>query len=259
MMQSTNTKTPGVESARRALRILLFFGDSQRELTADDIAQEIGISVPSVYRFLALLKELHLVENTAENRYYLTPRTLIFAEGSERTLDTTTLLKPLIQELAATLGEAALITQRIGDYATCVEISHTNHMVAISVQPGEVLSLHRGAGSKVLLASMTDAWLQGYCARMLDTMPDEDTNHLLQELQQVQQRGWAISSAEIDEGVWACAAPVTAQGRTVAALSVAAPSYRIQPTERQAIIDAVVAQAAKASSAITHRIYRKNH
>lgn len=256
MMQSAKAKTPGVESARRALRILLFFGDSQRELTPEDIAAEIGVSVPSVYRFLALLKELNLIENTTENRYYLTPRALIFAEGAERSLDTTAILKPRIEELSATLGEAALIVQRIGDYATCVEISHTNHMVAISVQPGEVLSLHRGAGAKVLLASMSEHWLQGYCTRMLTDTADEEVNHLLEELQQIQQCGWATSAAEIDEGVWACAAPVTAQGRAVAALSVAAPSYRIQPTERQAIIETVVGQAAKASTALTRQIYQ---
>lgn len=255
MSINSTGRTPGVDSARRALRVLLYFGDSQRELTAEEIATEVGISLPSVYRFLSLLKELNLIENSSENKYCLTPRSLILADSAERFMDTSPVLTPIVRKLTSELGEAALAIHRLGDYATCAELSQVNHSVTISMQPGAVLSLHRGAGAKVLLASMGDSWLDGYIQRVLPDAPKAELEALRADMERVRNQGWATSSAEIDEGVWAAAAPVHIGGRVVASLSVAGPRYRINEESKEKILKAVVAHAKNASDALAKQLH----
>lgn len=51
-----------VDNARKVLKILLQFKETKPEISVEDIARQQGITVPSAYRYVALLRELCLVE-----------------------------------------------------------------------------------------------------------------------------------------------------------------------------------------------------
>lgn len=58
--------------------------------------------------------------------------------------------------------------------------------------------------------------------------PADVRERLAAELDGIRAERFAVSTGEVDEGVWACAAPVQARGHLVGAISVVAPAYRVE-------------------------------
>ncbi|GAA3755419.1 IclR family transcriptional regulator [Salinactinospora qingdaonensis] len=249
-MAEAGGRTPGVDSARRALKVLLLFSEQSPELTVEEIAQGVGISVPSAYRFISLLRELDLVEEDKGGTYVLSPRILALAENAERTMRMSHLLRPMVERLSSVTGETALVIRRVGDFATCTEISQSDRSVRLSFRPGQIMSLHQGAGAKALLAGMGQEWARRYFDRLESQPSQERQEAVLAELPTIVEQGWAQSSAEVDEDVWAAAAPIKAGNKVVAALSVAGPQYRIDDERAALILDEVISGAAEISKAL---------
>lgn len=246
-------RTPGVDSARRVLKILLLFSEERPGLGVEEIAQEVDISIPSAYRFLSLLREMDLVEDNGDGTYTLSPRVLLLARGAEKGLQIAKTLRPLVERLTRTTGEAALVIRRVGDHATCVEICQTDNLIRLSFTPGQSMSLYRGAGPKILLAAMGESWALRYFERLDPSPPQPEREAVLAEFAAITAQGWSKSAAEVDEGVWAVAAPIKIADTVVAALSVAGPQFRIDEQRADHILEEVLSSAAEASRILTAR------
>ena len=225
------SKTPGVESARRALKILLSFSEDRPELTVDRLAAEHGISTPSAYRYIALLRELYLVEERAKGAFVLAPTILRLFAAAESSLDITAAAKPVLDRLRDETGEAALVMRRVHDAAVCVAIANPNRALTLSFVPGQRMPMFGGAGAKVLLAGMTVQERKS----LLDSLPAKRRNELSAAVDEIRESGFAESEAEVDEGVWAVAAPIIVDGKTVASLSIASAAFRTSVESRDRI------------------------
>lgn len=248
-MPKPKNRTPGVDSARRALNILLLFEGETPLLTIDSIVERAEVSAPSAYRFISLLRELDLVEDRGNATYALTPRVFALAKSAEQAFEAGPLLRRNLQDLSERTGEAALLMKRVGKSAVCTELVQTEHAVRLSFTPGQVMPLHRAAGPKVLLAAMDHSERERY----LDSanLGPEERADLVAELCSISEQGWSKSSGEVDEGVWAVAAPVKVGRKTVGVLSVAGPRYRIGTEQEVEIRELVVSHAKDASASLT--------
>jgi DNA-binding IclR family transcriptional regulator len=244
-------RTPGVDSARRVLKVLLLFTGKSAELSVEEIARSVGISTPSAYRFLSLLREMDMVEESGRGGYVLSPRMLLLARSAEQTFPVSTLVRPLVERLSRSTGEAALVIRRVGDFATCAEMSQPEHTVRLSFEPGHIMSLHRGAGPKVLLAALGEVWARSYFDRLRPPPPEAERETALSELPAITAQGWSKSESEVDEGVWAVAAPIMVAGKVLAAVSVAGPQFRIDKKRGEDIMREVVASAAELSGSLS--------
>ncbi|MEO3753766.1 IclR family transcriptional regulator [Streptomyces sp. B6B3] len=244
-------RTPGVDSARRALKVLLLFTGKSAELSVEEIARSVGISTPSAYRFLSLLREMDLVEEADRGGYVLAPRLLLLARSAEQAFPVSKVVRPLVERLSRSTGEAALVIRRVGDFAACVEMSQPEHTVRLSFEPGHVMSLHRGAGPKVLLAAMGEAWARRYFDRLRPPPPATERDTVLSEIPAITAQGWSRSAGEVDEGVWAVAAPITVAGRVLATVSVAGPQFRIDEERGADIMRQVMEGAAELSDSLS--------
>ncbi|MCU1557104.1 MAG: IclR family transcriptional regulator [Microbacteriaceae bacterium] len=236
-------RTKGVDSARRVLEILLQFSQSKPELTVDEILEVHGISLPSAYRYLSLLREMYLIEERSKGSYVLSPEILQLAQAAERTLDYRVEAQPVLDRLAASTGETALYLRQLNDAAVCLAISESDHAISISFQPGHVMPLHAGAGAKVLLAGFTKARRAQYLDRLDPPLEPAARERLDNELTALRDSRFAVSEGEVDEGLWACAAPVYARGQLIGTVSVVAPAYRVGEEARESIGASVRADA----------------
>ncbi|MGP4112272.1 IclR family transcriptional regulator [Streptomyces sp. 4N509B] len=240
-----------MDSARRVLRVLLLFTGKSTELSVEEIARSVDISTPSAYRFLSLLREMDMVEESGRGGYVLSPRMLLLARSAEQTFPVSTLVRPLVERLSRSTGEAALVIRRVGDFATCAEMSQPEHTVRLSFEPGHIMSLHRGAGPKVLLAAQGEVWARRYFERLRPPPPDAERDSVLSELSGITAQGWSGSEGEVDEGVWAVAAPIVVAGQVLASVSVAGPQYRIDEERGRDILRQVVEGAAELSESLS--------
>lgn len=244
-MSTARELTPGVDSARRVLKALLMFDEDRPLLGVDAIAEEVGISRPSAYRFLSLLREMELVEERGGGLYALTPRVFTLGSSAERAFEVGPQLRSMLNDVAEATGEAAFIMRRVGDHVICAAVAQTEQTIRLSFVPGQSMPLHRGAGPKMLLAEAGISWAERYLDRVGDEVADHEG--LLEELRLISHRRWSTSSAEVDEGIWASAAPIVTGGRTLAVLSVAGPMFRIEKARQRQILDEVVTRARRMS------------
>jgi DNA-binding IclR family transcriptional regulator len=242
-----------VDSARKVLQLLLQFSEERPEATVEQLAQAVSASVSSTYRYVALLREVGLVEERHRGTYSLSPRVLALARGAEAASSIVGIARPVLDRLTDACGEAAFLVQQMGDSAVCVDLSQSDHPVRLSFAPGKILSLHRGAAPKVLLASLDSKKIRAYFKRLELAASDPQWQLLEAELEEIRAKGWGESSAEVDEGVWAVAAPICVAGSVVAAVSVAAPGYRVDTEQRDRIRALVRDAAREVSDAITPR------
>jgi DNA-binding IclR family transcriptional regulator len=235
------------------LQLLLQFSEERPEATVEQLAQALSASVSSTYRYVALLREVGLVEERHRGTYSLSPRVLALARGAEAASSIVGIARPVLDRLTETCGEASFLVQQMGDAAVCVDLAQCDHPVRLSFAPGQILSLHRGAGPKVLLANLDPKRIHAYFKRLEFAVPAAEQQRLEVELEEIRAKEWGESSAEVDEGVWAVAAPVTVAGTVVAAVSVAAPDYRVDAEQRDRIRALVRDAAREISEAITPR------
>jgi DNA-binding IclR family transcriptional regulator len=236
-------RTKGVDSARRVLQILLQFSQNKPELTVDEILEVNGISLPSAYRYLSLLREMYLIEERGKGAYVLSPEILQLAQAAERTLDYRLEAQPILDRLASQTGETSLYLRVLSDAVVCLAMTESDHAISISFQPGHVMPLHAGAGAKLLFAGVSKARRAQYLDRLEPPLAPAVREQLEDELKQLRENGFAVSDGEVDEGLWACAAPVRVRGQLVGALSVVAPAYRLDEKKHDDIGAAVRANA----------------
>lgn len=246
-------RTKGVDSARRALQILLQFSETKPELTINDIVNEYQISLPSVYRYISLLREMYFIEERAKGTYVLSPQILQLARSAEHTLDYRVEAQPILDGLMSRTGETSLYMRRIDNAAVCLAIAETDHAISISFQPGHIMALHAGAGPKVLLSTYNAQKRNRYLDSVSPLLTATERAHIEEDLDGASKTGYAESRGEVDTGVWACAAGVRRSGSIIGALSVVTPAYRTDTDKRQLVTEAVREAAAEMESVLSVR------
>lgn len=231
-------RTKGVDSARRALQMLMQFSETP-ELTVDNLIEAHDISVPSAYRYIALLRELNLIEEHRKGEFVLSPQVIRLGRAAEGSLDVRGRVQPILESLRDQTGESALYLRRSNDSAVCVAIAESDHPIGLSFQPGSLMPLHGGAAAKLLLADYSRSKRTSYLNRLTPQLSDDVRGRLETDLDRIRETGHAESRSEVDAGVWATAAAVRVHGNLMGAITVAAPDYRLSNDVRSDIGDAV--------------------
>lgn len=243
-------RTKGVDSARRALQILLQFSETAPELTLEQILEDHDISVPSAYRYISLLREMDLIEEREKGRFVLSPQVLRLARAAEASFDYRAQAQPILDRLAEATGETALYLRRVNDSAVCLAIAESDHPISISFQPGHLMPLHSGAAPKLLLSALSPTKLNQYFQRIGPALTKQARKRLEEDLIPIRESGYAQSAGEVDQGVWASAAATHSRGAVIGAVSVVGPAYRLSEEQRDRITQAVRAAAVELEGAL---------
>jgi len=239
----------GAEGARRVLAVLQAFTPGRHTLTARDLAESTGIPLPSMYRYIALLRETGLLIGDERGCYHLSARLISLARAAEAAESIIEIADPVMRALAAECGETVILVRLVARSPVCVHRVESTHHLRAAFEPGQPLPLNRGASSKVLLSGLSPQVRKDYLRQFVST--DSDDVARMQEAAEVAaERGWAVSEEEIDRGVWAASAAVTDGRSTVAALTVPSPLVRA-PAELQ---DRLLAQVREAAAVLSERL-----
>lgn len=232
-------RVPGVESGRRLLSILLSFSELRPTWTVADLSVRLGMSTSMVYRYIALLREVGLVDAAEDSHYRITDRAISLAAAAAAVrAPIAAVARPIIAQIRDQIGEAVLVARRSGDRVFTVERAESNRPVRLQFEHGQAMSLHVGSMSRVLLAALPRGERDAYVAHL-----PADVRSLPQlqpgALDDVTRQGFAESFEEVDDGIWGVAAPLLAGGEVVGALGCAAPLYRTPASQRRTIREAI--------------------
>jgi len=246
-------RVPGAESGRRLLSVLLHFTAEHPTWTAQQLAGELNMSLSMVYRYIALLREVGLMDAAGGNAYRITDRALSLA-GAAQAVGTplAEAASPVLHRLRDEIGETVLVARRAGWRVFTVDRVESQKPVRLQFEPGQAMTLHTGSLARVLLAAMPRPDREAYVASLDPSVRSND--HLTPEsLDAVLADGWTESFEEIDEGIWGVAAPIRVAADTLGGLGCAAPIYRNDAKKRAHIRDLIVDGAAEISRRLAQR------
>ena len=225
----------GAQAVERALAVLRCIELDDAGVGITELAQRTGLTVSTSHRLARTLTEAGLLhQDPRTERYQLGPALVVLGRKAERRLGYWQAL-PLLEELAAATGESINLGIRAGNEVHVVLDVPSRQPLRFSQEPGSRVPMHVSAMGKCLLASAGD--LDDQIARLGDldaatqrTITDHD--QLRQELELVQERGWALNDEERNPGVRAIAVPVSQPGGGVlGAIAIQGPTIRI-PDDR---------------------------
>ena len=81
--RAPGSAAPGSEGARRALAALQAFSPHRHTLTARELSEITSIPLPSMYRYIALLRDTGLLIGDDRGAYRLSPTVISLARAAE--------------------------------------------------------------------------------------------------------------------------------------------------------------------------------
>ena len=257
MARATAVKMPpeasavhGCEGARRVLALMLAFSADKNTLTARDLAAATGIALPSVYRYITLLRETGLLAGDERGSYRLSARLIGLARAAEAAESIIDIANPVMRQLAAETGETVILVRLIGRSAVCVHRVQSAQRLRISFEPGQPLPLERGASACLLLSGLPPELRREYLAPLAERDP-EAAARLDARAALAARQGFAVSEEELEKGVWAVSAPVLQGKRMIAVITVPSPLVRAPgPPLQEKLVGQVCAAAQALNDAL---------
>jgi IclR family KDG regulon transcriptional repressor len=262
-----------IQTVANALRMLEVF-NTESEMGVSDLARRLKLHKNNAFRLLATLELTGYIQQHPETELYrLGPRCLELGQAYLRSHDLIEQARPILEELSSNAGETAHLASLVDGEVIHLDGVVPDQIVLTSSRVGVRLPSHCTALGKVLLAGSVATSLShapvtpgtvpsgaipdSSRARMSATEIKDhdlasfteativDPMKLVDELRNVEMRGYAVDLEEYAPGLCCVAAPVRdATSTVIAALSISGPSFRLSESALHGDAAAAVVAAA---------------
>jgi len=221
---------PRVQSAARAVAIMLAIARTESGLSVREISETVGITRQAAYHLLHTLVGIGVLTRDERNRYLLGLRVGTLAEGFARQLAPSEHLAPIVRLLAQETGETAYAAGwSSGEIATLTLSRGTNAVQAAEVPQGYIGNAHARAAGKLLLAfaqpAVRDEYLAAHPLARLTAKTITRRAELDRSLEEIRAQGYAVDDEEFADGL-ACIAVPFDEGFSPFVLALSAPRDR---------------------------------
>src|SRR5919107_4322274 len=240
------------KSVRRIFRIMELVSRRGEDLTAKQIAYEIGTNLSSCYYLLSILTDEGYVEKLPHRGgYRLGPTISLLSEGSRSDFDSK--IEPVVEELAQRTQRRAYAAVLSAGEMEVTQVKAPPNSPPVGVVEGFRGASHALALGKVLLAGMGSKYVEGYIedhggleAFMPRTIVQPALLHA--QLNKVRMVGLATDFEEFAQNLCCMAAPVWSRRPKVeVAIGLSTTARRIHDEGRH-LIEMVQWAAGEASA-----------
>ena len=221
-------------------------------MTTAEVAEEIGMPRPSVYRLTDALTQSRLVESTADGKLRASLRWLTLSDAARAGMREWSGARPLLDGLAARTGQTVFLSVPHDDRAICIDWSPGRAISVLALKPGRTLPLYAGAAGRVTLAYrpqpledyLRAAPLPPLTAHTLCTAPE-----LRADVEAITRRGYSVSDEDVTPGIGALGAPLTAtDGQFLGALSLGGLAEDVRARRAEFVSDLLACAAEMSAS-----------
>ena len=239
-------ETPELTYLGRLLDALELVASSSAATSYRDAARLLGVPVSTVHRLLSLLIERGYCERREGGRFGPGPRLFGLATRVLAQLPKWQSVEQLVEELAQSTGESASFGVLIGREIVLAARRNSPHPLTAVANVGDVLSPHRSALGKAILARLSDE--QRFA--IVDRSSPGDAGNILAmlkaELDTINATGYSLDEETFSPGLRCRAVPVVdLRSGLVAGLSVSGPSVRFTAELAQSAIPLLRRAAAR--------------
>jgi IclR family pca regulon transcriptional regulator len=243
-----------LQSLERGIAVIQVFSRERPALTLSEVARQTGITRATARRILLTLEEIGHVRSDGR-LFSLTPRVLTLGWAYLSSLNLWGTAQPLMEDLAQRTNEScSAATLDLPDIVYVARVP-TRRIMTISLGVGTRLPTYCTSMGRVLLADLPDDELDAFLAEATLEAHTErtitDRARLRAAIDTTRANGWALMDQELELGLRSIAAPLRADGRTIAALNVAVAAPRVGLDElRGSILPELLSTAERISAAL---------
>jgi len=215
-----------VQSVDRALALLDYLAQEDREISLTEIAKAMGWPKTTVHGLISTLRERNYVDQSpVTGRYKLGVRLFELGNTVARSWEVRSVARPAMQDLNARINEMVQLATESNGEVLYIEKIDSTHMMRIVSEIGARLPMHCTGLGKVLLAykkpSEVDWIISKHGMRTMTSHTITNREALEKELEKIRKLGYAIDDREIMEGLRCVAAPIfNSEGEVKYAVSV---------------------------------------
>jgi IclR family pca regulon transcriptional regulator len=224
-----------IESLDRGLRVLQSFGIAHRPMTLSDIAKSANLPRATVRRILMTLERSGFVSGD-ERLFSLTPRVLLLATAYLTSNQISTVMQPLMDDVAAKAKEVCSLAILDDDEVVFVARSSPARIFSTGLDIGYRLPSFCTSVGRVLLSRLTNEELTSKIEGMTlkaqtpTTLLDKPT--LTATIIADRTKGYSLVDREAEEGFRSISVPIRRyDGAIVAAANIGAHVDRITTGE----------------------------
>ncbi|MBO8141776.1 MAG: IclR family transcriptional regulator [Firmicutes bacterium] len=241
-----------MSSVERALSILFAVAE-QGSARVTDLAEDLGLDKATVSRLGKSLIRWGLLEQDPDSRALrLGPGTAWLGARYLGRQEIRTVARELLVGLSQRTGRSVALVMLSGDEAILIDRVDGTHWLGVQAEIGQRMPLTYRASCKAMLAHLPRDQIQRILDNAAETSPSgrpirRDEREA--ELETIRRRGYAVSREEVDKGVTGIGAPIfDAEGKVIAAISVATATLTVQREEEELRLAKAVCETAKAIS-----------
>jgi DNA-binding IclR family transcriptional regulator len=233
--------------------------ESLRELDGarvTELATHLDVPKSTVHGYLSTMTAAGYAVKRGDE-YHLGLRFVGVGEHARTGRQAYRFAEPLVEQLAAETDERAQFIAAEHGRGVFVHRATGDHAVETDTRVGKRVYLHSTGAGKAILAQFppdrVDAVVErhGLPQRTPNTITDGAA--LREELATIRERGVAFNDEEGTVGLRSVAAPVTAEGGVVGALSVSGPSHRLKgELFREELPDTILGSANELELRLTY-------
>ena len=221
-----------LQSLDRAISVLEVLSASDRPLGLTDLCQQMGLHKSTAHRSLMVLERNALIERTPDNRFRLGLKLYELGNRAVAQIDLRTRVHPFFERLASELGETVHLSVLRKTSIVYLDKVGPMRRVCNNSKAGKSNPVYCTSMGKAMLAFQPLETVERVISKIRFIRYTQKTlcsrEALLDALEKVRHRGYAIDDEEIELGVRCVGAPIFNQnGRAIAAISVSGPVSHI--------------------------------
>lgn len=237
-----------VQTLARGLKIIDLLADAEGGLTASELIEQLEIDKSGVSRLMKTLVKYRFADRDSETRrYFLGAHVHELGHRAGQHAALRDLVQPFLVKLSGRSNENAHVAVISSAQALTIADQPSTQPLRVVSEVGRRMPLHCSAVGKCLLA-FTGANLPTSLPRFTDkTIIDEA--QLIDQLENIRQRRYALDDEELTLGVRGLAVPIrNREGRTVATLGLSGPAVRLTTEAIPSLVNLLQATAAAIST-----------
>jgi len=230
----SNLETKGNQSVGKALKIIEILAQSADPMRLMDIAMLVEMPPSTALRMIATLIDYgYIAQSKDSQKYFLTMKFAQIGSSVASKFSIRDIVHPYLAELSRSFGEASCMAIDDGMAALYVDVvDGPDGMLKIMQHIGKRSPLHCSGVGKCLLLNYNEAMIDDFIDKMglpiftANTISSKSA--LLEELEKVRLKGYALDNEECEIGARCIACAVKNHaGEIIAAISISGPVNRM--------------------------------
>lgn len=257
-MNETKKRRSGILVLHKALDILETIHEGRSGIALADLARALKLPKPTAYRIVATMENRGYLGRNTAGHYQMTRKLFELQQNDSEEQALIRAAQPVMQRLVESCRETVNLGVLDAGEVVVISTIESPQSIRMTSKVGNRRYLHSTALGKVLLAGLSEkevqrlVRIQGLPRLTPRTLVSRQA--LAEELEQVRRQGYAVDNEENELDGRCIGAPIVGQGgRVVAALSLSAPTFRMDMARARSLAGELVDACRSVTRALSTR------